>query len=399
MGSMPTPEQYVSRTGDVTWRVRFRKPGQKNPGSKTFQDARSAKTFAKLIGDLGVVEALTVLDTWAGAVAGDLTVAGWCTEHIDSLSGVQDDSRDRYRAYVRNDLGKIGPLPLSALTPEGVAAWVNELERGGASAKTIKNKHGFLAGAMQHAVAAKKIEASPCEHTRLPRSVTQPMVFLTQQEYVTFLAYVTPHWQPLVGTLFGTGMRWAEATALQVGDVDLEGGGATVVRAWKRGNAIGPPKSKKARRTVSLAPEIVELLRPLVEGRPAGSWVFTNMRGEPVRHNTFHENVWAPAVRLSNGEPASAGKRVARRVDASGRVIEPAAAPLGKRPRVHDARHSNASWLLGAGVPINYVQAHLGHESITTTVDRYGHVMPAARQAVAAALSAALTMAHPQIES
>jgi integrase len=50
-------------------------------------------------------------------------------------------------------------------------------------------------------------------------------------------------------------------------------------------------------------------------------------------------------------------------------------------------------------VPINYVQAHLGHESITTTVDRYGHVMPAAQIAIRTAISGALAQAHPQIEA
>ena len=39
-----------------------------------------------------------------------------------------------------------------------------------------------------------------------------------------------------------------------------------------------------------------------------------------------------------------------------------------------------------------------GHESITTTVDRYGHVMPAAHLAISGAMSLALTQAHPQIE-
>ncbi len=71
--------------------------------------------------------------------------------------------------------------------------------------------------------------------------------------------------------------------------------------------------------------------------------------------------------------------------------------PLGKVVRIHDARHTCASWLLASGIPINYVQAHLGHESIKTTVDRYGHIMPAKRAALTQALSAALSASRPEL--
>ncbi len=47
---------------------------------------------------------------------------------------------------------------------------------------------------------------------------------------------------------------------------------------------------------------------------------------------------------------------------------------LAKRPRPHDLRHSNATWLIHAGVALPVIQRHLGHESIQTTVDRYGHL-------------------------
>lgn len=396
MGAMITPEPYLTKDGRSRFKVRFRLDGVAR--SRTTGDDAAAQEFVRLIHTLGVAEAVRILDERQGAPDGTATVESWCAEHIDSLSGVQPDTLGRYRAYVRNDLGSLAHRPLTAVTPDVMARWVNELAKSGASGKTIKNKHGFLSAAFAHAVHRGLIPSNPCKGTRLPRTVTEPMVFLTHDEYARFIGYVVPYWQPLVVFLFSTGLRWSEATALVVGKVDLEQGTATVSQAWKRGNVLGPPKSKKSRRTVSLAPETVELLRPLVEGRPADEYVFLNQRGGPVRLATFHDNVWQPAVRLANGKPAQDGKRIARRRDGSGKIIEPAKVPLGKSPRPHDARHTCASWLLGAGVPINYVQAHLGHESITTTVDRYGHVMPAARQAIAGAMSLALSQAHPQIE-
>lgn len=42
----------------------------------------------------------------------------------------------------------------------------------------------------------------------------------------------------------------------------------------------------------------------------------------------------------------------------------------------YDLRHSNVSWLLQAGLDMYKLQKHLGHKSITTTLDRYSHLLP-----------------------
>ena len=44
--------------------------------------------------------------------------------------------------------------------------------------------------------------------------------------------------------------------------------------------------------------------------------------------------------------------------------------------RIHDIRHTFASLLLSQGEPLNYVKEQLGHASIQTTVDVYGHIVP-----------------------
>jgi integrase len=46
---------------------------------------------------------------------------------------------------------------------------------------------------------------------------------------------------------------------------------------------------------------------------------------------------------------------------------------LTKRPRPHDRRHTNASWLIQGGVALPMIQRHLSHQNIQTKVDRYGH--------------------------
>jgi integrase len=56
--------------------------------------------------------------------------------------------------------------------------------------------------------------------------------------------------------------------------------------------------------------------------------------------------------------------------------------------RFHDLRHTCASLLIAAGRSLQEVKEHLGHSSIRVTSDRYAHLYPEARAAMADALDA-----------
>ena len=45
--------------------------------------------------------------------------------------------------------------------------------------------------------------------------------------------------------------------------------------------------------------------------------------------------------------------------------------------RLHDLRHTHATLLLQAGVPVKVVSERLGHAQISLTLDIYAHVLPA----------------------
>ncbi|SKQ12340.1 tyrosine-type recombinase/integrase [Mycobacteroides abscessus] len=82
-----------------------------------------------------------------------------------------------------------------------------------------------------------------------------------------------------------------------------------------------------------------------------------------MRAPNFRANVWTPAVERAGSDP---------------------------KPRIHDMRHTCASWLIAAGVPLPVIQQHLGHESITTTVNTYGHLERSSMKAAADAIGKAL---------
>lgn len=51
-------------------------------------------------------------------------------------------------------------------------------------------------------------------------------------------------------------------------------------------------------------------------------------------------------------------------------------AKISDRFRVHDLRHTAAALMVQAGYPPKMLQEILGHASITTTLDLYGHLYP-----------------------
>jgi integrase len=59
--------------------------------------------------------------------------------------------------------------------------------------------------------------------------------------------------------------------------------------------------------------------------------------------------------------------------------------------RLHDARHTYATWMLEQGISAKVVQTMLGHSNISITLDVYSHVSLELEKQAAAKLNAALT--------
>jgi integrase len=337
----------------------------------TLTRRRDAEKARDLINALGPGEALTRLLGLAARTETP-TVKIWLEQHITDLTGITERTRADYRALAaRHITPTLGALDVDEVTVSDVALWTNALEHR-LSAKTIANLRGLLSSAFGYAVEQGHRPDNPMRRLRRSRSLEHErpdMVCLTPQEFGVLRQLLPEPWRPFVTVLAGTGMRFGEAVALQVDDVDLLAPTPIirVTRALRRspgGYEIGPPKTRKSRRTVSLSDDLVDLLAPLVT-RPSGELLFHGRDGARVHHGNFYNRVWRPAA-------------------------DTFAAETGRRPRIHDLRHSHVAWLIAAGVPLPAIRDRLGHESITTTVDVYGHLLPDQHRLTAAALNGLL---------
>ncbi|MGB3602765.1 MAG: site-specific integrase [Gordonia sp. (in: high G+C Gram-positive bacteria)] len=359
---MASIDARTTSDGTTTYRVRWRQDGKAR--ALTFIDAASAEAFRRNVEKFGPTEAMRIIDLVDSGIS-QMTLEQWCTAHIETLTGVEEGTRRRYRAYVRNDLNKIGTMPLSAITDTTISRWVNDMDESGASGKTIANKHGFMAGALNHAVRAGKIAKNPCDHTRLPRTdAADDTVMLTRAEFDLIHDAMTPRWRPFTRWLVATGMRFGEATALVVSDVDARSGTVRISKAWKHtGNGerkLGHTKSRKGHRTINVPASVIDSLDL---NRPGGELLFPTQSGGPISHQLFRNRAWLPALAKVCAE------------DAEPRLL--------KRPRPHDLRHTCASWMINNGVPMAVVQQHLGHESIQTTIATYTHIDRSSGEAAA----------------
>lgn len=372
---MRTPKRYVSKDGSVSFHVRYRLDGQST--STTFrgpekQAKAQAQAFAAMIDAVGPHAALE----WQRrededrTPANPLTLDQWSETYIDTRTAVTEGTRHGYRRTYALSYGRlVGGLPLEQITHADIAMALNKLATAGGrhgtgySDKSIKNAHGLLASMFKEALAEGIISSNPCARIKLPRATSHTraqMVLLSRTDFEQLVEKIPEHYRPLVITLGGTGIRWGEAEAVEVRDVNLEAKTIRINKAakWdtrKSRREVGPTKTTNSDRTVVLPARVVEVLQPLVEGRPRNARLFVAPRGGSLVHKTFWDNAWVPACEAA-------------------KLVDP-------RPRIHDLRHAHAAWLIEAGVPMPIISRRLGHHSISVTVDTYGHLLPDVQRA------------------
>lgn len=370
-------------------------------GDDAQEVADAAEAFGRLVDRVGITEACRIRDQRDGATPKAITMREWIERYLDKetgiLAGVTDGTRHGYRvaadAYL---LPRLGEIPVSQIDADDIARWIAWMElqpspkRKGETlaAKTVKNHHATLSAILSAAASRGLRTGNPARGAKMTRTRKKRMTIMTQSEFAVLLQFVPPKHQPLIMWLAGTGMRWGEATALTWGDIDRDAHPSHALvhidKAWQKTDGgpmvLGPPKSDAGDRTISVPHALVKQLGP---PRRGDALVFPNGLGGPFRSGSFWKSNWAPAVAAANDDA---------RCEAVGLT------PIGKRPTIHDLRHCHASWLIHAGRPLPYIQARLGHEKITTTVDTYGHLLPDAQEGDADAVGLMMAAVLPQTE-
>jgi integrase len=216
---------------------------------------------------------------------------------------------------------------------------------------------------------------------------------MTEDEAGAFLrAAREDRYYPVWVALLTAGIRPSEAAGLLWRDVDLKKGTLHIRRTLTRrglgegkGWKLEHPKTKKARRSIRLAPVAVEALREwrvltAKERLLAGAeyltkpdFVFCSAFGKPIHIRNLYARAFRRTMqRAGLGTWEGEGRK---------RRFVPS-------HRMYDLRHTCATTLLKQGVPVKMVSELLGHRKVAFTMDVYQHVLPDMRSTTADVMQA-----------
>jgi len=361
--------------------------GRKKPvwhgGFASREDARVARDDARDRANKGHVAASRqllgdYLDAWIVTVAADLAPSTLASYKM------------HVRVYLKPRLGDVRLCDLTRKRAKTAYAQLCKTERqrgGGTLARsTVDRIWATLRSALSEAVDDEVLVVNAAatrrkRHGRKPkgqgRAETPKLNVWTGDQVATFLDAVRDDRLAALWRLAAmTGMRRAELTGLRARDVDWKTGVLEVRHTLtavhvetaegkkkpKRGQAVqvvdGEPKSGKSR-PVDLDAETLATLKghkaTLAREKLASPLPSFNRAGLLF--------VMEDGTKL---HPDYLSRRFRKLADGTDLP----------RIRLHDLRHTHASLLLAAGVPVHVVSQRLGHADPGFTMRVYGHLLP-----------------------
>ena len=230
------------------------------------------------------------------------------------------------------------------------------------------------------------INENPCSRAEHPKAEEIDVRVLTEEEIPKLLDALSdapPQYSVITQLALLLGARRGEICALRWSDIDFEKGTLSIKRTVQSIPGIGlvfnTPKTRRGKRCLRIGANCVELLQEYRRYQKAerfrigSAWVrkFTLENGK-VADNDMLFTKW-------NGEPMDPD------------IISswfPKFLEAHDLPDVnfHSLRHSNASILIAAHVPITTVSGRLGHAQTSTTLNYYASAIQSADAAAADAL-------------
>lgn len=285
----------------------------------------------------------------AGTLGHPDTFEEFAEKWLEGCAGsVRPRTLTGYEQIVRlHLLPVLGAYGLKDIGPAQVQATVSRASAAGLAPLTVQKVLTVLRMVLNRAEVWGYIQSNPARHIHPPASQQREMDFLTPDELVKLLDNAGRS-LPIIATAAATGLRQGELFALRRMDMDLEKQRITVRRSYHPAQGFTSPKSKAGKRAVPICDELAVILAVHLKGiEERDTLVFPAPKGGPQDPFNFVRVDFLPALER-------AGLR---------------------RIRFHDLRHTYATIMLSLGANVKALQVWMGHASIRTTLDLYGHLL------------------------
>lgn len=371
---MATIEKYSNATGKTLYMVRYRTPSGTQTKKRGFERKRDAESFAN------TVEVKKMTGEYVSPSLGKVTIGELGPGWLERQKGHMKPSGFRtYDSAWRNHVEpRWGETKILDVKFTDVQAWVTALA-GKLSASMVANTYSVLARILDDAVRDRLIPANHARKVKLPKRSKGKNVYLTANQLET-LADECGRYRSLILLLGTVGLRWGEASALRISDIDflkrritlhenaVTIGGTTHVGSLKTGH----------QRTVPLSTFVVEALAKTCEGKEHNELIWPSHKGDYLGPPSSVRSWLSGAV-----DRCIADANERRAAERKAHPKRDPITPVFPRVTAHDLRHTAASLSISAGANVLVVQRMLGHASAAMTLDTYADLFDHDLNAVA----------------
>lgn len=363
-------KRQTTTPGRFVYQVRVELPpdpktGKRRQGAETFRtrDAAQKRLTAWL---LEVDRGTVVLP--ARTTVGELLPI-W----LGSLD-LKPTSRQSYEDIINRYLiPSLGSIRVQKLVPVQVQGFMDDLRSAGKGTRTIQMCHMRLSQALDWAMRMELVSRNVCKVVPRPATEKRDPTIWSPEEAQRFLA-AAGDWRPFFEFILATGVRRGEAIGLKWSDVDPKAGTIRVQRTVSalvgQGLVITNAKTESSRRTIRLGSDAIDLLR-----RQRVISAERRMLLGAAWEGPDDTNEWWIFPNDFGGllYPSNVQRAFSRILRESG----------VSKIRIHDLRHSHATWLLLAKEPVQVVSERLGHKKPSITWDLYAHTLANSQESAA----------------
>lgn len=288
-----------------------------------------------------------------------VTVGEWAVEWLKTYKrpNIKQTTYEQY-VYLARYLEGIANIKMQELHPMQVQQLYQSLPH--LSANTINKIHKLLKDMWTKAYKLEMLQKNIMDIVDSPKFEKKEIEIFMQKDIEKILKTCHEHAKlkiryPMILLAATTGMRKGEVLGLRWCDVNLSDSEIHIRKTLQQtqsGIYLDTPKTKASSRKISVTEAVTAALRDLKAtitniDIKQEKLCFVTRNDTPISPRNF-ERLWHDLLRCAGVEYKN----------------------------LHVLRHTHATELLAAGVPIVEVSRRLGHSKISHTLELYGHAIP-----------------------
>ncbi|WP_034438591.1 tyrosine-type recombinase/integrase [Clostridium ihumii] len=287
------------------------------------------------------------------------------------INDLKPSSLERYEGIYRNYIegSPIGQKKLSNLRAADIQNYYNALIASGKTGNVVKSLNKCLKACINEAVKQSYIMKNYCNSVTLPRiqKSNDITVFTKEEQNILLNSLKNNELEMLITFDLGTGLRQGELLALEWSDINFKDNTVSVDKSIKLVYIVGKDKKRKSS-ILKQTPKTKSSIRTI----PVPSIIMENLKTykdnqQKIKNELYEDkNIVFANTTGSYLDSRYLSKRYAK-------LLKDANIPHKK---FHALRHTYATRLFEADIPIKTVQVLMGHSDIKTTMNIYTHVMP-----------------------